>query len=149
MAPNSFPSSQRAQWLFILAAAFSLSAAIIHFLVTPEHLEEWWGYGLFFLALGTFQGLYAIGLVWLNLSASRTCWYLLIGISGNLSITGLYVVTRTAGIPFFGPLAGEVERVGVPDLLSKALEMSVVAILTLVLLQYCFRRDLHSGASRR
>ena len=29
------------------AAALSLLAALIHLWVTPEHFEEWWGYGAF------------------------------------------------------------------------------------------------------
>ena len=33
------------------AAALSLLAALIHLRVMPEHFEEWWGYGTFFLVL--------------------------------------------------------------------------------------------------
>jgi cell filamentation protein len=31
------------------ASALSLLAGLIHLWVTPEHFEEWWGYGLFFM----------------------------------------------------------------------------------------------------
>jgi hypothetical protein len=31
------------------AAALSLMAAAIHLWAVPDHLEEWWGYGAFFL----------------------------------------------------------------------------------------------------
>jgi hypothetical protein len=31
------------------AVALSLLAALIHLRVIPEHFEEWWGYGTFFL----------------------------------------------------------------------------------------------------
>jgi len=41
------------------AAALSLLAALIHLWVTPEHLEEWWGYGAFFLVTALAQALYA------------------------------------------------------------------------------------------
>ena len=37
------------------AAALSLLAALIHLWVTPEHLEEWWGYGAFFLVTALAQ----------------------------------------------------------------------------------------------
>jgi hypothetical protein len=33
------------------AAALSLLAAAIHLWVAPEHFEEWWGYGAFFVVL--------------------------------------------------------------------------------------------------
>jgi len=46
-----------------VAAALSLLAAIIHLWVMPEHFEEWWGYGTFFLVVALAQGLYALCLL--------------------------------------------------------------------------------------
>jgi len=46
-----------------VAAALSLLAAIIHLWVMPEHFEEWWGYGTFFLVVALAQGLYALFLL--------------------------------------------------------------------------------------
>src|ERR687884_675196 len=40
------------------AAALSLLAGLIHLWVTPEHFEEWWGYGAFFLVAGAAPILY-------------------------------------------------------------------------------------------
>ena len=37
------------------AATLSLLAGLIHLWVTPEHFEEWWGYGAFFLVAGAAQ----------------------------------------------------------------------------------------------
>ena len=72
------------------AAALSLLAALIHLWVTPEHFEEWWGYGAFFLVAALAQMLYApLVLVW----PTRTV--LLLGIGGNLAIVVLYLLTRT------------------------------------------------------
>jgi hypothetical protein len=83
------------------AAALSLLAALIHLWVTPEHFEEWWGYGAFFLAAALAQVLYApLVLVWPTRIA------LLGGIAGNLAIVALYLLTRTVGIPLFGPGPG-------------------------------------------
>ena len=80
------------------AAALSLLAALIHLWVTPEHFGEWWGYGAFFLAAALAQVLYApLVLVWPTRIA------LLLGIGGNLAIVALYLLTRTVGIPLFGP----------------------------------------------
>ena len=36
-------------------AALSLIAGLIHLLVMPEHFEEWWGYGTFFLVAAVAQ----------------------------------------------------------------------------------------------
>jgi hypothetical protein len=104
------------------AAALSLLAAAIHLWVVPEHLEEWWGYGVFFLVLAVAQGLYTLGLLgW----SSRP--FLLLGVAGNLAVVILWLVTRTTGIPFFGPHAGEVEGVGVLDLACTLAEVGIVA----------------------
>ena len=112
-----------------LAALCSLGAAAIHFAVAPEHFEEWWGYGLFFLTIASFQSLYAVGLLASQVWNERVPWYRLIGIFANLLIIGTYVVTRTTGIPWLGPEAGEVEAVGVPDVVSKSLELMLVLFL--------------------
>jgi hypothetical protein len=91
-------------------AALSLLAGLIHLWVTPEHFEEWWGYGVFFLVAAAAQILYVPIVLLLP-----TRIVLLLGIAGNLVIVGLYLLTRTVGIPFFGPEAGEVERFGFVD----------------------------------
>ena len=112
------------------AAVFSLLAAGIHLWAMPEHFEEWWGYGAFFLASAVAQGSYAAALL------SRPGRpLLLLGVGGNLSIVALYLVTRTVGIPFFGPHAWEVEGVGVADLFATAAELGLVVALGTVLLR--------------
>ena len=69
--------------------------------MTPEHFEEWWGYGAFFVVAAAAQILYVpIVLLW------PTQIVLLGGIAGNLAIVMLYLLTRTVGIPLFGPEAG-------------------------------------------
>jgi hypothetical protein len=112
------------------AAALSLLAALIHLWVTPEHFEEWWGYGAFFLVAAAAQLLYApIVLLW----PARTV--LLGGIAGNLAIVGLYLLTRTVGIPLFGPEAGEVEEFGFVDVCATASEVGIALALGAVLLR--------------
>ncbi len=117
--------------ILYLAAALSLLAALIHLWVTPEHLEEWWGYGTFFLIAAIVQGLYGVAL----LRRPRRPLLLLLGVGGNLSIVVLYLLTRTVGIPFFGPHAGEVEGVGVADLCATAAELALVGVLGVLLLR--------------
>lgn len=113
-----------------LAAAFSVVAALIHLLVTPEHFEEWWGYGAFFLVAAVAQAVYApLVLRWPNSGV------LLLGISGNCAIVVLYVLTRVVGIPFFGPEAGEVEGIGFMDVCATTSELGIAAALGAVLLR--------------
>ncbi len=50
-------------------------------------------------------------------------------------IVALYLVTRTVGVPIFGPDAGEVEEVGVTDLSATMSELAIVLTLGAVLLR--------------
>ena len=59
--------------------------------------QEWWGYGCFFLVLATFQTLLQPRLAPAGLLPRREA-YLLVGITVNLLVLGLYVVSRTRGI---------------------------------------------------
>ena len=111
-------------------AALSLVAALIHLRVMPEHFEEWWGYGAFFLVSALAQVLYVpLLLRWPNRMV------LLIGVGGNLAIVLLYLLTRTAGVPLFGPEAGEVEGVGFIDVCATTSELGIVAALGALLLR--------------
>jgi hypothetical protein len=104
------------------AAALSLLAAAMHLWVVPEHFEEWWGYGAFFVVLAVAQGLYALVLLrW----PSRA--FLLLGVASNLAVAILWLVTRTTGMPLLGPHAGETEGVGVLDLACTLGEVGIVA----------------------
>jgi hypothetical protein len=122
--------SGRSKMILYAAVAFSLLAALIHLWVMPEHFEEWWGYGAFFLISALAQGTYGAALLhWPRRPL------LLLGIGVNLSIIILYLLTRTVGIPFFGPHAGEVEGVGVADLCATTSELALVVALLGVLLR--------------
>ena len=112
------------------AAGLSLLAASIHLWVAPEHFEEWWGYGAFFLVAAAAQALYAPLLLRLPTRA-----VLLAGVAGNLAIVGLYLLTRTVGIPLFGPEAGEVEGIGFADVCATASEAGIAMALGAALLR--------------
>ena len=111
-------------------AALSMVAALIHLWVTPEHFEEWWGYGAFFLVAAIAQGAYGVAL----LRRPRRL-LLLLGLGGNLLIVALYLVTRTLGVPLFGPDAGEIEGLGAMDLCATASELAIVLGVGAVLLR--------------
>ena len=110
-------------------ATLSLLAALIHLWVMPEHFQEWWGYGMFFLVAGVVQVVYVPLLVrWPNQTV------LLLGIAGNSAIVLLYLFTRVVGIPFFGPEAGEVEGVGIIDVCATSSEAAIVVALGVLVL---------------
>jgi hypothetical protein len=117
-------------------AALSLIAGLIHLWVMPEHFEEWWGYGVFFLVAAAAQiGYIPILLRWPN----RTIFVL--GIAGNSAIILLYLLTRVVGIPLFGPEAGEVEGVGFVDVCATASEAAIVIAIGGVLLRGVIRQS--------
>ena len=97
--------------------------------VMPEHFQEWWGYGMFFLVAGVVQVVYVPLLVrWPNQTV------LLLGMVGNSAIVLLYLFTRVVGIPFFGPEAGEIEGVGIIDVCATSSEAAIVVALGVLVL---------------
>ncbi len=128
--PNHPGHPNRSKMVLYAAVAFSLLAALIHLWVMPEHFEEWWGYGTFFLVSALAQGLYGAALLrWPRRPL------LLLGVGCNLAIVILYLLTRTVGVPFFGPHAGEVEGVGVAGLWATSSELALVGVLGTLLLR--------------
>lgn len=126
-----------------LAGSLSLTAALIHAMVMPEHFEEWWGYGLFFFVVSLAQTIYGVGLIFRAwgvrpLKAFEYFWqhqaptFYLAGIVGNLAIIALYIITRTGGIPI-GPEAGEIETFSTISITSQVLEIALIGCLMLLL----------------
>lgn len=116
-------ASPKSAWL-IAAVVLSIVAGLIHFAVAPEHFQEWVGYGVFFTVVGIAQLAYAFVLAYRPDQRILSA-----GLLGTACLFGLYVVTRTIGIPWFGPMAGEVEPVGPHDLLSKTVEAGLIVCL--------------------
>ena len=114
--------------LVYAAAVLSLVAGLIHAWAMPEHYKEWWGYGAFFLVVAIAQVFLSDALLYRPRGR-----LFLAGVVGNLAVITLYVVTRTGGIPFFGPHAGEVEGMGVIDLVSIVVELALVITLVVLL----------------
>ena len=105
------------------AAALSLVAGWIHLAYVASHWRDWWAYGAFFLVSGAFQALFVPAILrWPRPTTA------LVGIAGNLAIVGMYVMSRTAGIPM-GPHTGVVEQAGPVDLACTAGEIVLMAVL--------------------
>jgi hypothetical protein len=108
------------------AAILSVAAGYVHLAYTESHWEDWWAYGLFFLATGVGQLLFGpLILRWPRPGV------IALGIAGNLAIVGMYVYSRTEGIPF-GPHARVVEKAGAVDLATTAVEIVLVVLLLLM-----------------
>jgi len=117
-----------------VAAILSLIAALIHNWVIPEHYDEWWVYGLFFMVVGVLQGFYGGALLlW------PRPWLFSLGVAGNLPIILLYVLTRTVGLPAFLPHSGHLEPVGPLDITCTLAECGLVIAL-LALMNYSARK---------
>ena len=118
-----------------MAGGLSLAAALVHGGLAPEHFGEWWGYGVFFLAAGAAQAILGLALALDAFDGDpgmrRRLW--LAGVAGNALLAATYVVSRTAGVPFAGPEAGEVEPWDPLGVATTAAEAAIVVLLAWLL----------------
>jgi hypothetical protein len=113
--------SSLGQYLAWQAAAFSTGAASIHFSVISPHIEEWWLFGAFFLAVAWFQAVTAVAIV-----ASPNRRLVILVVAVNLLVIVIWIWSRTSGLPI-GPEPGEPEAIGARDVLSTVLEALLIA----------------------
>jgi hypothetical protein len=105
------------------AAVLSIGACYVHLAYAQDHWRDWWAYGLFFLAVGALQLLFALLVLrWPRPGVA------LAGIAANLAVVGMYTYSRTVGIPL-GPHARVKELAGAVDLTTTASEIVIVALL--------------------
>lgn len=102
-------------------ALLSTSAAVIHFAVLWEHFEEFALFGVLFAATAVLQ------LSWASLVLLRppSRPLLLAGAIGNAGLAGVWLLSRTAGLPI-GPEPWTPEQVGVADVLATVFEVAIV-----------------------
>jgi hypothetical protein len=121
--PRDFDEPESAsRYLRGVLAAFSFTAAAIHFAFAPTHWPEDWRHGLAFAVMGWAQ--LALGVI---LISRPRRWALAAGIVGNLAIIGVWAVSRTVGLPDILGGDGTSEGVGSADLLATVLEGMIVA----------------------
>lgn len=103
-------------------AAFSLVAGLVQLRVVPQHFEEWWAYGAFFLVAALAQSLYgSVLLLWPNVRV------LLAGMAGNSIMVLTYLFTRS-------PEVAKAGDVGALDLLTTVSGTAIAAALGYLLL---------------
>ena len=79
----------------IIAAILIFSAEGVHRSVLPDHLDIWWGYGAFFIAVAALQGLIGGSLLF-----SHPGWLTCVaGIGLNVVVAVIWLVTRLGGVP--------------------------------------------------
>jgi hypothetical protein len=119
-----------------------------HGLVTQQHFQEWWGYGVFFLASSIFLVGFGLALITDavdprympgDVNRIRRFMYAM-GAIGIAMILVLYLLTRTIGIPV-GPGSGSVESVGAIDLIAKTSELLAVTGLVVLYIKTRPRLD--------
>jgi hypothetical protein len=115
-------------WL-IRATVLAASLGVIHMVATPLYFDQWLGYGVFFFTVAVLQVIHSMVLA---ASPPSRLWFW-VGIVGNTAIVALWIVTRTVGIPFFGPMAGEVLPIGTLDGLAQVLEFTQIVHLSVLL----------------
>src|SRR6266700_1042630 len=115
--------------LLLLAALLSLGAAVIHVAVAPEHLAEFWAFGAFFTGAGVVQAALAVAM--LAVPARRL---LAAALVGTLGVLGLWVVSRTAGVPI-GPHPWVPEAIGMTDIACTLMEVIEVAVLAVLVVR--------------
>jgi hypothetical protein len=126
--------TQRTAARLVLAAA-AVGAGAIHFAFAPEHLREYLPLGIGFVAAGVLQLLWAVAL-----TVRDSPRWLLVGGVLSLAFVGVYLMSRTVGLPL-GPEAFVAEPFGLSDLLCCALELPVgVAAIALARRPAALRR---------
>lgn len=98
----------------------SAGAGAIHIAVIQAHFEEYWASGVFFAVTAWLQILWAVLIV-----ARPSRLVVLSGVAINAIIIGVWVVSRTVGIPL-GPDAGSPEAAEFVDIAATAFELLLV-----------------------
>jgi hypothetical protein len=98
----------------------SLIAGAIHSAVVPEHVEEYWVFGLFFALAAAFQIAWAVAV---SLVPSRQVYAL--GALANGLLIATWIASRTTGVPL-GPEAWTPETIGALDVTASVAELAIV-----------------------
>jgi FtsP/CotA-like multicopper oxidase with cupredoxin domain len=107
------------------AALLTAGPAAVHFAVAPMHFQEYVPFGLFFVAAGALQLAAAAAML---LRPSRRLF--LAAAAGTAGIIGLYLVSRTIGVPV-GPRPGRPEMVGFTDIACTTMELVSLPLFVL------------------
>ena len=109
------------RWLVLPLATLSLGVGLIHAAVVNDHFAESTLSGLFFVVVAVFQAAWAVMFARRPLVRLAT-----LGLVVNGVVVGVWLVTRTVGLPF-GAHPGVAEPMAVVDLLATLFQVLIVA----------------------
>ena len=112
----------------VTAAACLVGSELIHTVVLPEHLREWWAAGVFFAVVSALEGGLAAAVLF---RPSRRVWQAALVLS--FATVAVWAWSRTVGLPF-GPEPWTPEAVGRADVAASVLEL-VTAVAAVALLR--------------
>jgi hypothetical protein len=110
------------------AAGLMAGAGVIHLAFAPDHIAEYLPFGVAFYVMGVGQIAAALAVVALGRSR-RLLWG---AVWANLGICGLWLVTRTVGLPI-GAEHWTPEKVGLADSVCVVFQLAAAAVLGLML----------------
>jgi hypothetical protein len=123
-----FAAGSRTSDLRLYLVACLIASAHLHAAVIPEHLTQWPAAGAFFALLTAAEIAVAATLLWPR--PRRVALIAAAAVSAGPLLLWLY--SRTAGLPF-GPLTGQPEPVGLPDVVCCALEIVTLSAAVILL----------------
>lgn len=123
----------------LFAAGLLAGAAIIHFVVAPEHLAESVAHGVFFVSVGFAQILYALSILSPRHWAKNPREFLVAGILSNSGLILTYIISRTFALPFIEH-SDHIEEIGMLDLVCQAVELLAIVFLVLILGEHTSKR---------
>jgi hypothetical protein len=111
-----------------ICAALAAASGIIHIEAAIAHTSHWWLFGVFFAGLAYAQ----LGWALVVYRGRRDPRLLKAAIYVSLAVVAIWLLSRTIGLPV-GPWAWNAEAVGVADTVSTLDELTLAALLTMVL----------------
>jgi hypothetical protein len=110
------------------AAGLGIVAGVIHLAVAPDHFQEAFEFGAFFVVVGVFQ---IVSSLILAVRPSRML--VIVTMAFNALVVIIYTVAYTVGLPF-GPNPGEPEKVNGLGSASTLGELALLVLLIGVLI---------------
>lgn len=123
----------------LLLVALSAAAAVIHAKALLDHASHYWLFGVFFGALAYAQAAWAV-LLYRRPDERR---WLMPAAVVSLAVIGLWIVTRSTGLPF-GPWAGQPEPFTITDIAASLDELVLAGVILAIV-----RPQGHVAASLR
>jgi hypothetical protein len=112
--------------LFV-AGTLAVTAGLIHVKAMADHVAHYWLFGVLFGVVACAQIGWGVWL-WRRPMSNRA---LVAGAIGTLGVIGVWVVSRTVGLPI-GPWAGEAEEIGVSDAIATLAELALLPVVVAI-----------------